>query len=192
MELLTVDDIQSIEAYEIDRARMRKEMSALRALRRINISDACVLIFENRDTVRFQVQEMIRTERDDSRERIALELSCFNLLVPRRNELSGTLIISVPEFSSLDERLKRMSGLTHGCLGMRVGDERIAAGFEVDDDIACESDVLYVRFSLTDEQAQLFRDEHVPAFITACHPECSADVPLEGELRRSLIGDLAS
>ena len=92
MEALKVEDILSLAAYEDRRPEIRGRMQGLRQLRRLELSDACVVIFENRETVQFQVQEMLRVDQSDTAERIALELSCFNLLVPGKNELSATPI----------------------------------------------------------------------------------------------------
>jgi len=191
MERLTVDDIDPLADYEANRATIRKEMTELRALRRVPVGDACVVVFENRDTVKYQVQEMLRVERQDSPERVALNLSCFNLLIPDRNELCATLMITVEEFSSLCERLEAMKGFTKGCLCLVVGEHVIPAIFEVEDDSACESDVLYIRFKMSDAQAQAFRDLSIPAAIRARHAECHVDVAIEGELRLSLIEDLS-
>jgi hypothetical protein len=190
MQELSVSDILSNEEYEAVRSRVRKDISDLRALRRVELSDTLVVIFENRETVRYQVQEMLRIEKNDAAERIALELSCFNLLVPRDKELSATLIIRVPEFRSIEERLECMAGLTRDALILRVADEHIPARFEVDDDTVCESDVLYIRFVFNDAQRTAFLDPDIPAFLCTNHKECSAQAPIDGALRRSLIQDL--
>ncbi|MCZ7556323.1 MAG: DUF3501 family protein [Bacteroidia bacterium] len=190
MQTLTVSDIQSNAEYEAVRAQVRKDICALRSLRRVELSDTFIVIFENRDTVRFQVQEMLRVERMDSPERIALELSCFNLLIPAEGELSATLMIRVPEYHSIEERLERMAGITRNALSLVVGHHEIPARFEIEDDIACESDVLYIRFHFTSEQRSLFCTPATPVQLRSIHPECHASVALEGELRNSLIGDL--
>ncbi len=190
MQALTVSDIQTNAEYEEVRCRTRKEISELRALRRVELSDTFVVIFENRDTVRFQVQEMLRVERMDSPERIALELSCFNLLIPGENELSATLMITVPEYDSIEERLSRMAGLTRNALSLVVGDEAIPARFEIEDDLACESDVLYIRFPFTEVQRAIFCTPSTPVRLLSSHTECVAEALIDGELRSSLIADL--
>ena len=190
MQPLIVSEIQSNAEYEKDRCRVRKEIVELRALRRVELSDAFVVIFENRDTVRFQVQEMLRVEHTDTAERIALELSCFNLLIPDSNELSATLIIQGREFNSIDERLKCMEGLTRNSIVMTCGGEDIPARFEIDDDIACESDVLYIRFPFSEERCAMFYNPSVPVQLRSVHVEGPAEVAIDGELRASLIKDL--
>jgi hypothetical protein len=190
MQTLTVSDIQSNADYEAVRPQVRRDICALRTLRRVELSDTFVVIFENRDTVRFQVQEMLRVERTDSPERIALELSCFNLLIPGDGELSATLLIRVPEYHSIEERLQKLAGITRNAISLVVAGEEIPARFEIEDDIACESDVLYIRFPFTDGQRTLFCTRNTTVLLRSLHPECTAEVAIAGDLRDSLAGDL--
>lgn len=191
MEALNVEDILSLSDYEQQRGEIRGRMQALRQLRRIELGDACVVIFENRETVRFQVQEMLRVDQSDNPERIALELSCFNLLIPAKNALSATLILRVPEYRDMDNALKRMSGLANGCIALVVGEENIPARFDVEDEqVLCTSDVFYIHFAFSDEQIAAFSNPSIPVFLRSCHEHCNASIPIEAETRRSLLQDL--
>lgn len=191
MQVLAVEDILTLQAYEQQRGEVRARMNAIRQLRRVELSDACVVIFENRETVQFQVQEMLRVDQSDHPDRIALELSCFNLLIPAKNELSATLILRIPEYRDVDNTLKRMKGLTRGCIALRVGEERIPARFDVEDESAfCTGDVFYVHFAFSEEQIAAFSNPSVPVLLQACHDHCSAEVVIEGERRGSLLKDL--
>lgn len=191
MDILAVEDILSLKAYDEQRGEIRARMNSLRQLRRVELSDACVVIFENRETVQFQVQEMLRVEQNDHADRIALELSCFNLLIPAKNELSATLILRIPEYRDVDNTLKRMQGLTRGCIALRVGDERITARFDVEDEsVFYTGDVFYIHFAFTDEQIAAFSNPSISVVLESCHEHCSARVVLEGETRASLLKDL--
>jgi hypothetical protein len=191
MKPLTVEEILSNDAYERERARLRKEAIEKRDQRRITLGDSCVVVFENRHTVQYQVQEMLRVERDDSPDRIALELSCFNLLIPGHNELSATLLIRVPEYREVDNVLQRLSGITRQCISLEIGGEPVYASFDVDEDtLVCDSDVFYIRFSMTAQQAAAFRNPSVSVLLRGSHEKCRAEVPIEGVLRASLIEDL--
>lgn len=191
MEALKVEEILSLSAYEQHRAEMRTRMQRLRQLRRLELGDSCVVIFENRETVRFQVQEMLRVDQTDTPERIALELSCFNLLVPKTHELSATLILRVKEYREVDDTLKRMTGLTKDCIALHVGDERIPARFDVEDEsLLCTGDMFYIHFAFSESQIAAFGDPAVPVALRACHANCSADIPIVGETRQSLLQDL--
>ncbi len=191
MEALAVTDILSLQDYEQQRSAIRMRMNALRQLRRMELSDACVVIFENRETVRFQVQEMLRVDQSDHPDRIALELSCFNLLIPRKNELSATLILRIPEYRDVDNTIKRMQGLTRGCIALLVGDDRIPARFDVEDEsLFCTGDVFYIHFAFSDAQIAAFANPSVPVRLSACHDHCSAEVAIDGDTRGSLLRDL--
>jgi hypothetical protein len=191
MQALAVEDILSLGDYEQRRGEVRAHMSALRQLRRLELSDACVVIFENRETVRFQVQEMLRVDQNDQPERIALELSCFNLLIPAKNELSATLILRIPEYRDVHNTIKRMKGLTRGCIALRVGEDRIPARFDVaDESVFCSGDVFYIHFAFTDEQIAAISNPSVPVTLEANHDHCTAKVAIEGEMRGSLLKDL--
>ncbi|MDT8322796.1 MAG: DUF3501 family protein [Bacteroidota bacterium] len=191
MKALAVTDILPHAEYEKQRAALRKEALAQRERRRFELADACVVIFENRGTVQYQVQEMLRVDKDDSPERIALELSCFNLLIPGEHELSATLVIRVPEYREVDNALQRLNGITRQCISLRIGDEDVYAHFDVDEDtLVCDSDVFYIRFSLTPEQAAAFSNPAVDAVLRSVHEKCMAEVPVTGAARKSLIEDL--
>lgn len=191
MKPLDVEDILSCEEYEAQRSELRKQATGLRELRRFELSDSCVVIFENRRTVQYQVQEMLRVDRDDSPERIALELSCFNLLIPAASELSATLLIRVPEYREVDNVLQRLNGITRECLSLVVGEDPVYAIFDVDEDtLVCDSDVFYIRFLMNDQQMKDFCNPSVPVALRSTHEKCSANVTIHDEARRSLIEDL--
>ncbi len=193
MKPLAVQEILPIAEYEQRRSQFRKEAQAERDLRRIELGNSCVIIFENRMTVQYQVQEMLRVERDDSDDRIKLELSCFNLLIPGENELSATLLIRVPEYRDVDNVLQSLNGITHECISLDIAGEPVYATFDVDEDtLVCDSDVFYVRFSMTPEQAAAFCNPSVAVALRSTHEKCSDTVPISAELRSSLIKDLSS
>lgn len=193
MKPLEVQDILSLETYDSKREDYRREATALRKLRRFELSDSCVLIFENRKTVQYQVQEMIRVERDDSPEHIALELSCFNLLIPGERELSATLVIRVPEYREVDNALQRLNGITRQCISLNIGAEKVYASFDVDEDtLVCDSDVFYIRFTLTEEQVAAFCNPSIPARLQSVHDKCRAEADIPHDARLSLIEDISS
>ena len=193
MKPLSVEEILSIDVYERDRCDLRKEATALRELRRFVLGESCVVIFENRTTVQYQVQEMLRVERQVSPERIALELSCFNMLIPGKNELSATLLLRIPEYREVENVLQALSGITRECISIALGEEHIYATFDVDEDtLSCDIDVFYIRFPMTEEQVKRFMDPEVSVTLCANHEKCRAEVAIDAEARRSLLEDLRS
>jgi hypothetical protein len=193
MKPLSVQEILPIEVYELQRSAVRKRATTLRELRRFELADSCVVVFENRTTVQYQVQEMLRVEKEVSPDRIALELSCFNLLIPGTNELSATLLIRVPEYREVDNLLQRLNGITHECISLVVNGEPVYATFDVDEEtLICDSDVFYIRFSMTSEQTAAFIDEKLPVSLRASHEKCNAEIPIASVVRQSLVEDLQS
>jgi len=103
MNLLTREDVLSIEEYERQRESFRSRIIALKQRRRISIGPLITLVFENRETLRFQIQEMIRVERILDPDKVQDELDVYNALLPTGNELSATLLIEIVEEAKMKE-----------------------------------------------------------------------------------------
>src|SRR3972149_3416727 len=101
VEKLTRSDIQDIIAYEKERVSFRREIIALKKSRRILVGPMIALVFENRETVRFQIQEMMRAERIVEEEAIAHEIEAYNELIPGEGELSATLFVELDDPSRI-------------------------------------------------------------------------------------------
>src|SRR5690606_19012421 len=82
MAKLTIDDISDLRAYERERDEFRRHVIALKKRRRVHVGPFVTLVFENRDTIRFQIQEMARVERLITDEAIEQELAIYNPLIP--------------------------------------------------------------------------------------------------------------
>src|SRR6266480_4194630 len=95
MRKLTIDDIQDLRAYEKARGDFRREIIELKKVRRIELGPIMTIVFENTDTMRWQVQEMARAERMLRYEQIAHEVETYNQLIPNSGELSGTLLLEL-------------------------------------------------------------------------------------------------
>ena len=102
MNPLTPSDLLSHADYEAQRATFRQEIIALKKRRRIEVGPLVTLIFENRRTLLFQVQEMIRAERIFEPSKIQDELDVYNTLLPGPGELSATVMIEI----TTQERIK--------------------------------------------------------------------------------------
>jgi len=103
MAKLTRADVLDLTAYEKERDARRAAVIALKRHRRLQLGDNLSLLFENRETVLYQVQEMVRTERIVQDERIQDELDAYNPLLPGDGELSATLFIEIPEMLAMSE-----------------------------------------------------------------------------------------
>src|SRR3974390_823482 len=111
MRKLTVDDIVDHRAYERERPEFRAHIIDLKRRRRVALGDLVTVVFENTDTMRFQVQEMARAERMLTDTAIAHEVETYNELIPDAGELSGTLFAERTSDELLREWLPRLIGI---------------------------------------------------------------------------------
>ena len=96
MKKVEPTEILDLTAYEKIRPGFLERMIELKRPRRVHVGEILCFIFENRDTVIFQIQEMTRAERSVSDAAVAAEVAVYNELVPRDHELSATLMIEIP------------------------------------------------------------------------------------------------
>jgi hypothetical protein len=108
---LTIDDIADLRAYERERAEFRERIIALKKVRRVPIGPILTVTFENRDTMRFQIQEMARAEKILSDEAIQHEVDTYNALIPDPGQLSATLFLELTSKMQLVEWLPKLVGV---------------------------------------------------------------------------------
>jgi hypothetical protein len=113
MQKLTTDDLLSLERYHKERARMRAEVLAHKRHRQAPIGPNVTLYFEDRVTMRYQVQEMLRAERIFESEAIAEELEAYNPLIPDGTNLKATMMIEYPDVGERRGALERLKGVEH-------------------------------------------------------------------------------
>jgi len=191
MQKVHPSEILDLTAYEKIREGFLEEMIEKKRSRRIHVGDSLCFIFENRDTVIFQIQEMTRAERSVSDEAIAAEVGVYNELVPEDDALSATLMIEIPNQASIRRELDRLVGIDEH-VHLDIGDASVAATF---DEKQFEEDrisaVQYIRFPLGAELAAKFRDPDVPVELRVDHPNYAGKTAIVGEARASLAADLA-
>jgi len=193
---LELADLVSLETYDAVRDDFRARIMAHKRNRRVAVGDRVTLLFEDRETIRFQVQEMVRVERIRAPEKVQLELDVYNELIPGESELSATLMIEIPDLAEIRPELDRLIGLDEHVallLGDRSGDAlTVRADFDAtqlgEDRIAA---VHYIRFRLAPEALARFRALDIPARLSIDHANYRAEVTLPRSTRHSLIEDLA-
>ena len=110
MNAITMNEVMPIAEYERQREAFRSRVIELKRKRRISVGPLVTLVFENRETLRFQVQEMIRVERIVDPAKVQDELDVYNGLLPGPDELSATLLIEITEEAKMKEWLDRFMG----------------------------------------------------------------------------------
>jgi len=183
-------DIIGPQRYEQQRDDIRRRIIALKKHRRVAIGDCVTLVFENHDTVFFQVHEMLRAEHITDLDAVREELEVYNALLPQPGELSATMLIEITDAEDIAARLLEFSGIDE-CLYLDIGGERVRADFEPgrsrDDKLSA---VQYVRFALSPAQRAAFADSAVPVHLCIEHPRYRAGTEIAGGTRASLRGDL--
>lgn len=189
---LTGEDILSIPEYEREREAYRTRIIALKQRRRISVGPAVTLVFENRDTLRFQIQEMVRVEQITAPEKIQEELDVYNALLPKRGELSATLLIEITDGDKMKEWLDRFMGLDRGrTVFIRAGNETVFGEFEGGRSHETKiSAVHFVRFRPTAAMTDAFADLRVPVMLAVNHGDYRAEAAVPGTMREEWLSDL--
>jgi len=193
MQYLTRENLMSLEQYAAARPTFRAEVMAHKRDRQVAIGPHATLYFEDRLTMQYQVQEMLRIERVFEPEGIEDELSAYNPLIPDGNNWKATFMV---EYSDIEERrvaLMQMVGIESRVWVQVAGQERVYAIADEDLERATEdktSSVHFLRFDLT------------PAMVAAAKQGAAIAMGIEHEayrytvdavpenVRRSLTNDL--
>jgi Protein of unknown function (DUF3501) len=190
-------EIKDLVAYEKAREVMRTRVIEVKKHRRVAVGPNLSLLFENRDTVLFQIQEMVRAERIVDDGRIQEEVDVYNALVPDGGELSATLFIEIPELvrMSQDEvraTVNRFQGLDRDSVWLVVDGLRIPARFESgqsrEEKMAA---VHYVRFAVPEAARAALVSAAADVRVVVEHPHYRAEAALAAETRRSLREDVS-
>lgn len=162
-------------------------------IRRIGVGDRVTLLFEDRETVRYQILEMARVEGPRTPAQLQVELDIYNELVPGTAELAATLFIEIPELETIRPELDRLIGIDESVqlvLGEDADEEHITADF---DRRQLEADrisaVHYLRFRLSPAQVDRFA-EGTRARFRVAHSAYNHETDVPATLRESLLCDL--
>ena len=191
MDKLRRSDLFSLEKYHEFRAEFRARVLAHKQRRQISVGPNATLHFEDRLTIQYQVQEMLRVERIFESDAIEEELAAYNPLIPDGSNLKATFMI---EYSDPEER-RRMLGRLVGIedrVWVRIGGERVVGIADEDLDRATEdktSAVHFLRFELTSRmRAALANGAAMRVGID--HDEYRHECTLADESRASLAADV--
>lgn len=193
MRPIQLEDLKDLTAYERVRPDMRRALIDLRAARRVQAGPKVSIAFENRETVLYQIQEMIRAERMVEPEAIGHELETYNELLPKGVGLAGTLFIELTDAARIREDLEAFVGLDregHVWFDLGEAGRSVARFAEGQSDENRISSVHYVQFPFTAAQAAIFRDAARPVALIVEHPGYSANMPVDGVTRQALTDDL--
>jgi hypothetical protein len=193
---LTLDDIADLRAYERERAAFREKVIELKRKRRVGVGPFITLVFENRDTIRFQIQEMARVERLYSDEQIETELRIYNPMVPEPGNLAATMFIELTSDAELREWLPKLARVERS-VSLRVGSGADAATVPLALDPEHESQltrenvtsaVHYLHAALPADLVERFAAG--PVALVIDHPEYRHETMLGADTVAELLTDL--
>ncbi len=192
MKPLAPSDLMGLEQYARERPAIRARLIAHRAARRLVVGPNCSWSFEDRDTIAYQVQEMLRAERIFEPAGIADELAAYNPLVPDGHNLKATFLVEFPDPVERERRLAELRGVERCCWLQVAGFEHVLA--IADEDLDRESGektsaVHFLRFELSPQMVGALRaGAALSAGVShrAYHHEVA---PVPPALRASLLGD---
>ena len=195
MQKLSRDDLMSLEQYAEERIAFRDRVLRHKRDRRLELGTNAALYFEDRLTMQYQVQEMLRIERIFEAEGINDELQAYNPLIPDGSNWKATFMVEFPEEEERREMLTQLVGIENRVYVQVVDFDRVFAVADEDLERADEgktSAVHFLRFELPAEQvAALKSGASLVAGID--HESYRVEVsPVADNIRNSLVNDLDS
>ena len=193
MEKLTRESLLGLEVYSDQRDHFRQVVMAHKENRRLPLGTNATLYFEDRLTMQYQVQEMLRIERIFEAEGIQEELDAYNPLIPDGNNWKATFMLEFPDIEERRSMLVALVGVEEK-VWMQVGDsERIWSVADEDLERADEdktSAVHFLRFQLSTENLDSLK-EGAPVAAGIAHENYRVEVrPVAVEIRDALVKDL--
>ncbi|MGA7298244.1 MAG: DUF3501 family protein [Rhodanobacteraceae bacterium] len=188
---LTRDDLLSLEAYSEQRNDFRAHVMAHKKPRNVRVGDHLTFLFEDRLTIQYQIQEMLRAERIFEAAAIQEELDTYNPLIPDGNNLKATLLI---EYEDVDERrqaLVRLRGIENK-LELQVGKHPPVRAL-ANEDLERGNDekttaVHFLRFELDPSMIADWR-QGVEVTLRSTHPELQVASQLRPAQQKALTED---
>jgi hypothetical protein len=190
MKPIARDELLPLGEYETIRPRFRARVIELKRTRRVSLGEHMSVMFENRDTVMLQIQEMLRAERITSESAILHELVTYNDLIPATDELSFILYVEIPERELRERTLTELAGL-ETAVALEIDGVRIPAVQKLPDGHRPDrtTAVHYFKANLG-ASASAVREQKAQVALIVDHPHCTLRAELPGPLRVQLAEEL--
>lgn len=191
---ITRNDLVQLNTYRQGRDEYIRKMIEYKKARRVRLADTITLLFENRNTVLFQIQELVNSEDLTDQNEIEEYIEIYSGMLPNDNELSGTLFIEMDNQQLLEDLLVKLKGIEHH-LSLEIGGNTIQAVFEEEhNDREFTTSVHYLKFPLTETVKNILINEtadSIHAKLILSHPSLSSEATLSPETIHSLQKDLS-
>lgn len=192
MDKLTIADLWKLEDYAQQRPEFRSKVLAHQRHRKLHLGEHFTLLFEDRLTIHYQIQEMLRIERVFERNAIQEELDSYNPLIPDGRNWKATFLIEYENVETRARMLAELRGLERG-VWLQIGDSTRIAAF-ADEDLNRENEtktsaVHFLRFELTDAAVKLLH-EGAELRFGVTHPKADFETVTGAETWQALLADL--
>jgi len=194
MKKLAVEDLLTLERYARERPAFRTRVLEHKRDRQLAVGPHVTWLFEDRLTMQYQVQEMLRAERIFEPEGISEELESYNPMIPDGTNWKVTLLIEYPNESERRQQLTQLKGIEDRCWVQVTGQERVFA--IADEDLERENEektsaVHFLRFELTPAMIAALRSGSELA-VGIDHPRYNQVIqPVRPAVRTSLLADFS-
>ncbi len=193
MPAISRESLMSLEAYAKARPEFRSKAIANKRLRSVHIGNHVTLLFEDETTIRYQIQEILRAEKQFEEEGILDELEAYNPLIPDGRNFKATMLIEYEEEAERRVALTKLKGIEDKTWIQVEGSKKVYA--IADEDLERENEtktsaVHFLRFELTEEMAAALK-YGVSLSMGIDHPNYSEKIePVAAETRAALVKDL--
>ena len=188
---IKIEELLDIIEYEKIRNMYRKDIIKNKKNRRISLGPNITIVFENKKTLMFQIQEIMRAERLVHDKQIQSEIDVYTSIMPPKRGLSATLFLEVTEESKIKSVLNSFIGLSLGnFIFFQVGDKKVNAVFETgrekEDNI---SSVHYIKFKFDKDILADFKNKDIKVGLVINFKDYNYSFDIVNEFRNSLIKD---
>ena len=192
--MLERQDLLTLEEYAEKRSSIRQETIQVKKLREVHLGSHIRMIFENKQTVQYQIQEMLRIEKIFESSEIQDELDVYNALVPNGSNLKATMMIEYPDVAERVEALSRLIGVEKSIYFQVDGHDKV---FPIcNEDLERETDVKtsavhFMRFEFDQNMiADFVSGSDVK--VGAAHPNYDYETSLDSQSQEALSEDFNS
>ena len=192
--MLERQDLLTLEEYAEKRSSIRQETIQVKKLREVHLESHIRMIFENKQTVQYQIQEMLRIEKIFESSEIQDELDVYNALVPNGSNLKATMMIEYPDVAERVEALSRLIGVEKSIYFQVDGHDKV---FPIcNEDLERETDVKtsavhFMRFEFDQNMiADFVSGSDVK--VGSAHPNYDYETSLDSQSQEALSEDFNS
>ena len=194
MEKLNKSDLFSLEEYSINRDGFRKKVLEEKQHRKVYIGEHVVLLFENKNTIQYQIQEMLRIEKIFDAEGIQEELDAYNPLIPDGSNLKAVMLIEYPDVEERKEKLKILKGIEKK-IWIKVGSHNKVFAI-ADEDLEREDEtktsaVHYLRYEFSASMINDWKNDSSIVMGIDHENYKSSETIISSDISSSLSGDFA-